>query len=159
MRFIFGFICLLLSLLVNASGPSVQFERLTTKDGLSQNSIYAMVQDKEGFLWIGTLEGLNRYDGYELKVYRKDALDDSTLGDNSITALFEDSKGTLWVGTTNGLSKYDRKHDRFVRYLDNDGDVGSQAHNNIRAIDEDSRGILWIATYGGVKMYDLTDGY
>ena len=118
---------------------TIRFDHLTIADGLSQNAVYAIVQDNSGFLWFGTGDGLNRYDGYDFTVFRHIPFDSTSLSSSSITALFVDREGTLWIGTHNGgLNRYDREQARFHRYP-------AGATHPITAIMEDQRGDLWIA--------------
>ncbi|NQZ07824.1 MAG: hypothetical protein HRT35_11740, partial [Algicola sp.] len=86
----------------------MRFDRLTSEHGLSQMSVNAVLQDKQGFMWFGTQDGLNRYDGYQFRVYRNDRDDITSLASNWVNALHEDNDGNLWVGTNMGLHKYDR---------------------------------------------------
>ncbi|MBS1744046.1 MAG: hypothetical protein JST81_13515 [Bacteroidetes bacterium] len=91
-------------------------EWLTVKDGLSQGLISSIIQDKEGLMWFGTMDGLNKYDGYNFTVYRKQQDNPFSLPDNFITALQEDDKGNFWIGTnTGGLCLFDKKHEKFYR--------------------------------------------
>jgi hypothetical protein len=90
-------------------GSEVRFERISVEQGLSQNTVSSILQDSRGFLWIGTSDGLNRYDGTGFKVYRHDPLNPTSLSHNVITALAEDEQGMLWIGTDGGgLNQYDR---------------------------------------------------
>lgn len=92
--------CLTLVLLLATSAAAaeqVRFDRLSAEHGLSQLSGNAIVQDRFGFLWIGTQDGLNRYDGYQLKVFKSDSTDPDSLWDNFITGLWLDSSGDLWI--------------------------------------------------------------
>ena len=82
-----------------APASPVRFERFSLEDGLSQNSVLAMLQDRQGFLWFGTQEGLNRYDGYTFTTFKHDPDDPNSLSMNSILALYEDREGILWNGT------------------------------------------------------------
>src|SRR5688572_12981239 len=100
-------IALLSSSLLHATAQAtlptkaLHFEALTINDGLSQGMITCMLQDRYGFMWFGTKDGLNRYDGYQFVVYRRNDADKNSLSDNYINSLFEDSRGRLWVGTVN----------------------------------------------------------
>ena len=109
-----------LALFVPAAGLLAQshrlsFTHLSLEEGLSQASVYAVLQDRKGFLWIATQDGLNRYDGYSFEVYQQDDRDPGSLRSNTVFALFEDESGTLWVGTwAEGLHRYDRDSDTFT---------------------------------------------
>src|SRR6218665_3579913 len=92
-----------------AAQNTINFESFTTSQGLSQGMVNSMLQDADGFIWIGTKEGLNRYDGCQFRVYTNDPYDPHSLGSNNIQALSEDSKGHIWVSTENaGISVYDK---------------------------------------------------
>ncbi len=94
-----------------------EFKSLDTQDGLSGRCVYCVVQDHLGFMWFGTRQGLNRYDGYEFRVFRHDNNDTTSLSDDNISCLLMDSQHRLWVGTfTSGLNRYDFDHERFIRY-------------------------------------------
>ncbi len=135
-----------------------RFVHLSIEKGLSQGSALAIQQDRRGFLWIGTEDGLNRYDGSAVKVYRSGP-DPSSLSENWISALTEDAAGTLWVGTLNGLNRYDRGKDAFTRFRNNPADPGSLRHNSITVIREDRSGRLWIGTDGGgLSLFDRAAG-
>ncbi|MCX6561078.1 MAG: response regulator [Candidatus Aminicenantes bacterium] len=135
-----------------------RFVHLTIEKGLSQGSALAVLQDRRGFLWIGTEDGLNRYDGSAIKVYRSNG-DPSTLSDKWINALYEDAGGVLWIGTLNGLNRYDRERDAFTRFQNNRFDPQSLSHNAVTAIREDQAGRLWIGTDGGgLSVFDRATG-
>jgi len=105
-------------------------------------------QDRQGFLWIGSQNGLARWDGYHFRIYRAEPGKAGALPDNFIQALLTDARGTLWIGTTSGgLARYDREHDRFVVYP-----VGPKglSHVSVRGIAEDGKGGVWVATEGGL---------
>jgi signal transduction histidine kinase/ligand-binding sensor domain-containing protein/CheY-like chemotaxis protein/AraC-like DNA-binding protein len=127
---------------VHAAQAPPTFRHLTISEGLSQNSISSVLQDTRGFMWFGTKDGLNRYDGYNFVVFRHDPLDSRTLSDSDITALHEDRAGRLWVGTRRGgVNRFDRDRERFERY-------GSGFGAPVSGIVEDGAGDLWIATDG-----------
>ncbi len=122
--------------------PTLSFRHLTIADGLSQNAVSSLVQDRRGFIWIGTKDGLNRYDGYSFVTFHHDPFDPSSLSDAEVTALFEDSQGTLWIGTRRGgLNRFDREREIFHRYAG-----GPRAA--ITSIRESPPGNLWIGTDG-----------
>lgn len=152
--------CLFSSLLVPQH--KVAFERISLEAGLSQSAVFCILQDRKGFLWVGTEDGLNRYDGYEFKIFRHDPDNPGSLSNNQVRALYEDSSGILWVGTRGGLNRFDRETETFTCYRkstdknthpDNSHFLGG---NLIRTILEDSTGVLWVGTEdGGVSC--LTD--
>ena len=111
MKIISTFITLLLlSAPCSALTDDYIFKQLTINDGLSQSTVFATLQDSRGYMWFGTINGLNRYDGYEFKVYVNNPADSTSISDNFISALFEDDEDYIWVGTTNGyLNKFNRK--------------------------------------------------
>jgi signal transduction histidine kinase/CheY-like chemotaxis protein/ligand-binding sensor domain-containing protein len=130
------------------------FNKLSVKDGLSQYSVNCILKDKHGFLWIGTADGLNRYDGYNFQVYKNDPSDSLSLGSNGVNVLFEDSKGNLWVGTNGGgLNLYHRDRDSFEQFRETQ-DSNTITNNGITAIAEDLNGKLWIGTYWGLSVLD-----
>ncbi|HTF04344.1 MAG TPA: two-component regulator propeller domain-containing protein, partial [Bacteroidia bacterium] len=90
----------------------LRFSHLDQKQGLSQNTATAFLQDRDGFIWVGTQDGLNRYDGYAFTVYRTVPNDTNSLCDNFILSLAEDNDGTIWIGTRNGLCAYRKSSDK-----------------------------------------------
>jgi ligand-binding sensor domain-containing protein len=132
-----------------------RFERLTTRDGLASAMINVFLQDADGFLWIGTEDGLQRYDGYSFTTYRPTRGDPYSLSENLVSCLLEDPSGDLWVGTYGGLNRRDRKTGRFQRFLQDPDDPHSLSHNTITALCRDRLGTLWIGTrYGGLNRLD-----
>lgn len=134
--------------------PATAFQYLSKKDGLSQASVFAIAQDSTGFLWFGTRDGLNRYDGYEFKVYRHvNASPTSLIGDDVRVLYIDPVTKELWVGTLSGVSRYTPNTDRFVNYVYEASDSSSLSQNTVRAIYRDTRGRLWIATSAGLNLY------
>ena len=106
-------------------------------------------------MWFGTRDGLNRYDGYNFKIYQNTLEDSTSISNNYINTVFEDAKGTIWVGTLGGgLSKFDRKKDQFINYKHSDKNARSIANDNVNKIFEDSRGTLWVGTSNGLDVFD-----
>jgi signal transduction histidine kinase/ligand-binding sensor domain-containing protein/DNA-binding response OmpR family regulator len=137
---------------VTAQETATQFTALTSKDGLSSNTVNAIIKDQQGFIWFGTEEGLNRYSGNEFKVYRQDSKGNTGLHSSEITVLFEDSKKTLWVGTAGGsLHYYDRSSDHFVQ-LSAGPETGQLNSDIIKSIAEDSEGNIWVGTFNGLNI-------
>ncbi len=132
-----------------AGKVSIQFDHLTTDDGLSQSTINNVYQDKKGFLWFATIDGLNRYDGYNIKVYKNNSEDPYSISGNTITCIVEDSLGRLWIGTrTQGINIYDPDKDFFKRMM-HDRNSNSLSSNAIRTILIDEQNNVWIGTLGG----------
>ncbi|MBS4033904.1 MAG: hypothetical protein KGZ85_05525 [Ignavibacterium sp.] len=126
------------------------FSHFTTKDGLSSNNVNAVIQDQKGFLWIGTEDGLNRFDGYSFKVYRNKRGDNSSLSNNFIWSLCEDKDGKIWIGTDGGgLNKFDPVTEKFERFVNDENDPNSVSSNVIQSVFIDSKNNLWISTWGG----------
>ena len=123
----------------------IRFEHLSSADGISNDSVFSILQDRRGFMWFGTQAGLNRYDGYRITQYRHDAKNPSSLGDDFVQTLFEDSQGNIWSGRL-FLSRFDRKTETFTRYE-------PPGRSAIWAITEDRRGYLWLANSGECPLY------
>lgn len=135
-------------------GQELNFNHLKTENGLSQNSIFAIVQDGRGFMWFGSRFGLNRYDGSQFRLYKSNANDPGSLSDDYITSLYSDSHQVLWVGTANGLNRFNPQKDTFERiYLD--GNKHNKQYAAVNSIYEDRKGNLWAA--GRTGLYLLTD--
>jgi signal transduction histidine kinase/ligand-binding sensor domain-containing protein/AraC-like DNA-binding protein len=150
-RKLMSILCLIqLASIVYVSGQDYRFKHINRNDGLSQSNVTCILQDHKGFMWFGTRDGLNRYDGYTITVYRNDPVNPRSLSHNYIRTIFEDNQHKLWVGTEDGgLSLYDRATDDFTNYLHNPRDIRSISSNKVRAITQDSKGRLWIGTGGG----------
>lgn len=135
---------------------NIQFTTLSTSDGLSQASVNSIVQDREGYIWFATQEGLNRYDGYEIKVYQHDASDPRSLAHDWVWTLFVDRAGRLWVGTDGGgLSRYEPATNDFTHYKHHPEIPASLSNDRVRAIYEDRRGQIWVGTDGGgLNLFD-----
>jgi signal transduction histidine kinase/ligand-binding sensor domain-containing protein/DNA-binding response OmpR family regulator len=159
---LFGYlaVCALISPFVQLRGQTYdrKFEHLTVREGLSYNNISDIVQDCKGFIWIATYNGLNRYDGYDVKVYVPEPDNPHSLSSANVQALCLDSKGELWVGTAAGLDKYDRKKNNFIHYRHLPNDPYSLSHNYVNCIYEDKDSVLWIGTNGGLNKFDRSTG-
>jgi len=129
-----------------AQGQIINAELFTIENGLSQTSIHCVIQDSKGFLWVGTQDGLNKYDGYSFKTFKNEPHDTSSISNNYIHCIFEDSQGEIWVGTNFGLNKYDRFSNTFTHFLADPSDPDKLKENEVYTIYEDSKGLLWIKT-------------
>ncbi len=135
---------------VQAQLHHVRFDRLPRDGGLTQINISSIVQDHKGFLWLGSMKGLSRYDGYRFKPYVHDPNNARSLADNWVTTLFIDSRNRLWAGTRGGgLHRFDRETDDFTVFRTDPDDPNSLSKDGISAIAEDSAGMLWIGVKGG----------
>jgi ligand-binding sensor domain-containing protein/signal transduction histidine kinase len=133
----------------------LRFDHLNIESGLSQSVVQVILQDHQGFMWFGTEDGLNRYDGYHFKVFKPDPEDPNSLSDRWITALFEDSQGYLWVGTRlGGLNRYDPLTGKFAHYRHSDSEPASLSNDLVGAIYEDQDGNLWVGTASGLDRFD-----
>ena len=127
--------------------PAVHFIHLTSDDGLAQNSVEAMLQDHQGFMWIGTPDGLSRYDGYRFTTYRHDPNNPNSLSHNWVRDLFEDREGMIWIATEGGgVNKFDPRTETFARYLPDPQNPNSLAGDRVFTIFQDSAGNFW---FGG----------
>lgn len=121
-------------------------------DGLSHNTVFSILQDRYGYLWIGTSDGLNRYDGYTYTVYRRVPGESTSLSNSTVKALLEDREGVLWVGTDGGLNRFDRHTGHFRRYALQPKHLASVAPD-VLALLEDRQGRLWVGTGEGLYRY------
>jgi len=135
---------------VQSQTTSLNFRHLTTNDGLSDGSVHAFVQDKYGFIWIGTSYGLNRFDGINVKNYFSNHAGQGSLNDNLIESLYCDAKGNLWIGSIKGLNRYDYAQNRFIKYTTSKDVIITDMH-------EDKNGHIWLATDDGLWMVSESD--
>jgi signal transduction histidine kinase/ligand-binding sensor domain-containing protein len=140
------------SVLLRAQQPPLYFEKITVENGLSHNKINCIIQDKRGFIWLGTDDGLNRYDGKQFVHFRKRPNDTTSISGNIITELFEDKEGKIWIATADGgLSRYDFRlapDQQFRQFRHLPGNPASIPNNVITSLLEDRLGYLWIGTSG-----------
>ncbi len=151
MRMVPGVIALLacfIVLLHDAHGQTtdLKFDHVTVEQGLSQDIVNAIVQDSQGFMWFGTEDGLNRYDGHSIKVYKHNPLDSASITTNSATFLMVDKAGTLWVLTSSAMSRYDPSRDQFS-HTPIDGSAFDAC--------EDDLGNIWLGTGKGLVKFDI----
>ncbi|MCC6461622.1 MAG: response regulator [Saprospiraceae bacterium] len=144
---------------LSAQNGYADIEQLQTEQGLPSGYITSLLQDRQGFLWVGTLDGLCRFDGHQFKVFKHDEEMSNSLPGNMVETLFEDRNGTLWVGSSGGLSRYLPEQERFVSYQHQPEDSTSIALSNVLSIYEDAAGMLWILTMdGGLQEMDPERG-
>lgn len=136
---------------LSAQQERLAFRHLTIVDGLSQNAVQAIVQDRRGFMWFGTKDGLNRYDGYAFVVFRHDPFDSTSVSDNDVTALLVDRRERLWVGTRGGgLNLFDRVRKTFRHFP-------GGPKQTITSLGDDRAGNIWIGTEEE-GLYRLAEG-
>ncbi len=154
MKYLFFFIILFFSSMYcyaqSGLPAELHFNRLTVKNGLPEGTVLSMVQDKEGYIWMSTQQGLVRYDGYHSRVYTMGITDPNKI---RVAKIFQDRKGRLWVGllSSNSIYLYNRQQDRFIRCRIDSSASDSYNSNNIFDIHEDNRGRLWIASYNAIN--------
>jgi len=152
-------LCLALALALTSLAPQAQprplrFVTHGIKQGLSEATVRCVVEDPDGFMWLGTSDGLNRFDGYDFVIYRNRLADPTSLSHNATTCLLVDRTRTLWVGTNHGLNRYDRERDAFVQYRSAATDPATLSNDLITALHEDTHGNLWVGTFWGLNRYD-----
>ena len=122
----------------------INFAKLSVDQGLSQSSVFAVLQDSNGLMWFGTEDGLNKFDGYNFTIYKHDPEDPNSLSSNTILDIYEDQEGNLWIGTSQGLDKYDRDNEQWSHFpLD-----------QVWTIIEDKAGVLWAGSTAGLYTFD-----
>ncbi len=153
-------IILFFILFINTIGfpQQLKFNHLTIENGLSNSVVNCMIEDKTGFLWFGTQDGLNRFDGYNFKILRHVSGDSASLSDNDIWSLFQDKKGNIWVGTQGGiLNCFNQETEKFSHYFITKNKF--LKGNSITSIYQDRKEIFWIGTYkSGLYKYDIKSG-
>ncbi|SEO97268.1 Signal transduction histidine kinase [Mucilaginibacter sp. OK283] len=148
---------LFLLLLLNSNAFSqdigLKMSRVNSSNSISQNSISSILKDSYGFMWFGTQDGLNKFDGYQFTVYKHQSRNSKSLQANNILTICEDKKGNIWVGTRmGGLSKYDREKDEFVNFKADPKKLSALSNNNIISLFNDAKNNLWIGTDSGLNL-------
>jgi two-component system, sensor histidine kinase and response regulator len=156
----FLFVTFLFFSLLFAQTNNQKFHKISIEHGLSQSSANCILQDQRGFMWFGTQDGLNRYDGYNFKIYRNNPEDPSSISDKHIRSLYEDKSGNIWIGTwMGGLNCYNRNTDSFTSYKHNKNNPNSLSHNLVEIIFPESDSLLWIGTKGGgLNQFNISNG-
>ncbi len=141
-----------------SQGTDIYFKHLTVEDGLSQSSIYCILQDSKGFMWFCTQNGLNKYDGNSFQIYKHNLTDTNSLSHNWIYAISEDSQGNLWIGTRSGLNKLERRTQNITRYFYDPQDPYSIDDNEVFGVYVDKKGYVWAKTSGVLNKLDPASG-
>lgn len=140
----------------NLEFGNIRFDLFTVEQGLSSSVIYSINQDKSGFLWIGTGEGLNRFDGYNFKTFKHTPFDSTSISDNWVLSLLPDSRGDLWIGTHNGgLNRFDESTGKFEQFRFELNNISSISSDRVWDITEEKPGYLWVSTSGGLCYFDV----
>ncbi|WP_378187019.1 two-component regulator propeller domain-containing protein [Aquimarina sp. W85] len=147
------FVCLIHFLIFSQEYNFQNFIHLSVSEGLSQSTVVAIEQDQLGQMWIGTRDGLNKYDGEEITVYRNIPTDSTSLSNNDILSIKEDKEGFIWIGTHNGLNRFDPRTETFKRFLYSSA-KNTISHYSIRTIKLISDQSVWFATSNGLYVYD-----
>jgi ligand-binding sensor domain-containing protein len=140
-------------LFTDAQTKNFFFKTLTTKDGLSYNLVNCLLEDKEGYIWVGTFNGLNRYDGSDFIIFKYDRNNANTIAHNNVIGICEDKQGDIWAATPNGVSRYSKKKNIFINYS-----LESKTKNAIASTDAeniicDRHGNIWVTSSRGLYKY------
>jgi signal transduction histidine kinase/ligand-binding sensor domain-containing protein/AraC-like DNA-binding protein len=159
---------LVISLILSISGisfsqshsrlPEPVFEAISTGTGLPNTTITCILQDYSGFLWLGTENGLVKYDGYSMQVFQPDKSDTGSISSRGIVKIYEDKSKTLWIATLNGLNKFNRADETFVHYKNIPDNPNSINSDSVQCIFEDDSGRFWIGTDKGLNLFDRERG-
>ena len=151
------FSCILSCINVSTSYASISqnynFRNITVEDGLSQSTVETIYQDSKGYIWIGTNDGINVYNGYEFEYYKNDKDDKNSIAHNHIVDIIEDKNGYIWVATINGLSRIDRDKDEIKNYY-SDKNKGNLSDSNLWQILYTTDGKFLVSTVNGLNLYD-----
>ncbi len=144
---------------VPSMAQDVSIRQITSDNGLSHNTVSHLMQDSQGFIWITTIDGLNKYDGYQFTVYRHNPSDSTSISTNFLHHIYEDSRGTLWIGTRDrGINAFNRGTGEFTRYEHDPANPTGLSNNKVGSILEDRTGNLWIGTDDGLNVLDPRTG-
>ncbi len=144
--------------LARSQNAKLTFEHFSIDQGMSGSDVHCIYQDSIGYLWFGTGEGIDRFDGYSFTSYRPDPENPASLVNAFVEILCEDRAGNIWVGTLRGLDKLDRATGRFSHYLLHPEGSGTKWSNSVKSIHEDRDGLLWIGTDDGLNVFDRSNG-
>jgi len=141
-----------------ALGTNIRFTRIGLEEGLAQSSVPAVIQDRQGYMWMATQDGLHRFDGYSFRIFRNDPADPSSISNSSISALFEDRDGMLWVGTSGGgANLFDPAEGRFTRFIKGEA-LDTLSGDEVASFMQDRAGAVWVATLSGINRIERPSG-
>jgi signal transduction histidine kinase/ligand-binding sensor domain-containing protein/CheY-like chemotaxis protein/HPt (histidine-containing phosphotransfer) domain-containing protein len=150
--------CLFAAGALAAPARTLRFEQLNVEQGLAQESVLAMVQDSDGFMWLGSQTGLSRFDGYRVTIYRNEVANPRSLANNWVRVLHVDRKGQLWIGTDGGLDRFDPATRSFIHFAPDEPEKRGNGNRHIHAIVADGKDGLWLATGDGLQHFDMASG-
>ena len=151
--FLFILVCVFFNNVYAEKNNNINFQSMTIDDGLSQSLAEYIYQDSYGYIWIGTSDGLNRYNGSEFKIYKNSKSNENTISNNVITSLVEDNSKNLWIGTYSGLNKMNLVTGDITRYLISQDDKNS-SNSVIEELMVDSKERLWVCSISSLNLYD-----
>lgn len=153
--FLLGMMAILLfSAAVQAGQENIRFSRIALEQGLSQETILSAYQDQEGFMWFGTQEGLNRFDGYQFKVFTHNARQASSLSSDWVYTINETDDDKLWVGTILGINVFDKSNQTFEHFKHDPKALNSLSNDIVRTIVKHSSGTMWVGTANGLNKFN-----
>lgn len=144
-------LCIYGSLITTAQNSSIRFHHYTASEGLSQNMVDCILKDSKGFIWIGTWNGLNRFDGYDFTIYKHTSIEKNTIANNFVYCIDEDHYGNIWIGTRNGLTVYNYLKTKFTNYKHIPDSLNTIVSNTINDLLCDNNGNIWLATPMGLN--------
>lgn len=136
------------------SNEPIYFSNLSLSDGLSQITVTSIYQDKKGYMWFGTRNGLNRFDGYAFDIFTSNTDNLNSISDNHILCITENKDGDLWIGTNNGLNRLNLSNHKFTRYFHDPNTKSTLSHSMISSLYYDSDNNLWVGTNNGLNLYN-----
>jgi len=150
-------LCFLLTvgyMFANAQTKNFFFKTLTTKNGLSYNLVNCLLEDREGYIWIGTFNGLNRYDGFDFVVFKYDRNNPNSIAHNNVLSICEDKQGDIWIATPNGVRRYNKRSNIFTNYLPETKTKDASESNDAGNILCDRHGTIWVTTDNGLFKFN-----
>lgn len=147
--------CMVTVTAIKCQGTLIKFDHLGTDEGLASGTVNSVLRDSKGYVWIGTIDGLNRYNGFEITTFKHDLKDRGSIVGNTVYAVKEDKEGLIWIATDQGLSVFDWEKEEFKTYINDPQNEKSLSNNHLRDVFVDSQGRVLLASKGGgVSVYE-----